>query len=722
MYYMQNRYFLVLVTLLFVSLCLAQTGKFPVEVTDLLEIKNVGNVALSPDGKHLAYTVVSVIADEKNAGEYRYQSQVWISQTTAPFEKYQFTTAPEGAGQPQWAPNGKRIAFTRGVEGVPQIFIASLTGGEPVQITNMPGGATNPVWSPDGKLIAFQNSMPLRQYVHDSDFNRSNTIPLFSLEKPGIENAVFLKKHDLKPNPNGSIDEVRAYLFKNEMDKKAKVIHKLDFQLEATTSGEMNVTHIFTVLPQAGAKPKAITTGYANMSNPKFIPGSSMLLVEAPYFTKYHPDRARERAIYFIDSSGSAPKALIADSGLVYSGATVSPSGKWVAFQKGQTSFVTIPELYIMQLSPDAKPIKVNYDRNKSNVSFSTDDRFLYFTSPANGGVLLQRYDMRTAQLNALSTTDEGISSFEAGGGLLAYVKNSAAGPSELYVADTENKQPRKISNHNAWVQEKKLSKPEKATFKNELGQEIEYWVMKPTNFEPGKKYPLLLEIHGGPTAMWGPGEASMWHEYQYFCSKGYGVVYCNPRGSGGYGTSFMRSNMNDWGNGPMRDVLTALNKAVEQGWADTSKLLITGGSYAGYLVSYILGHDQRFAAACAQRGVYDLRTFFGEGNAWRLVPNYFGGYPWEKTTSDILERESPINYVQNIQTPLIIFHGEQDLRTGVIQSEQLYKSLKVLNRPVEYVRHPGATHEITRSGNNRQRIDQMLRTWEFFERFVGVR
>jgi dipeptidyl aminopeptidase/acylaminoacyl peptidase len=116
---------------------------------------------------------------------------------------------------------------------------------------------------------------------------------------------------------------------------------------------------------------------------------------------------------------------------------------------------------------------------------------------------------------------------------------------------------------------------------------------------------------------------------------------------------------------------------------------------------------------------VYDLSTFFGEGNAWRLVPNYFGGYPWQKNVQELLDEESPITYVQNITTPYIIFHGENDLRTGVIQSEMLYKSLKVLGREVEYVRHPGATHEITRSGNNRQRIDQMLRTYEFFERFI---
>jgi dipeptidyl aminopeptidase/acylaminoacyl peptidase len=247
----------------------------------------------------------------------------------------------------------------------------------------------------------------------------------------------------------------------------------------------------------------------------------------------------------------------------------------------------------------------------------------------------------------------------------------------------------------------------------------IEYWVMKPINYEAGKKFPLLLEIHGGPSAMWGPGENTMWHEFQYFCSKGYGVVYCNPRGSGGYGLEFLRANINDWGTGPTHDVLTALDKTVAEGWADTSRLLVTGGSYAGYLVAWIIAHDHRFKAACSQRGVYDLATFFGEGNAWRLVPNYFGGYPWEPATKAILQRESPITYVQNITTPYIIFHGDNDRRTGFVEGEMMYRSLKVLGRPVEYVRHPGATHEITRSGNNRQRIDQMLRTWEFFERWI---
>ncbi|HSF44382.1 MAG TPA: S9 family peptidase, partial [Chitinophagaceae bacterium] len=375
----------------------------------------------------------------------------------------------------------------------------------------------------------------------------------------------------------------------------------------------------------------------------------------------------------------------------------------------------------ILGLQPGSKPTQIVHDRSKGNLTWSKNEKYLYFTSPSNGGTVLNRLDPLTKQVSVLSSVNEGVGSFDIKEDKIAFVKTAVESPFELYVADASMKNQKAITSLNSsWIRNKKLSTPEKHSFTNNAGMEVEYWVMKPTNYEPGKKYPLLLEIHGGPSSMWGPGENSMWHEFQYFCSKGYGVVYSNPRGSGGYTEAFLRANINDWGTGPASDVLTALDKTVAEGWADTSKLLITGGSYAGYLTSWIIGHDNRFKAACSQRGVYDLRTFFGEGNAWRLVPNYFGGYPWEKKTYDILERESPINYVQHVTTPVIIFHGENDLRTGVIGSEQFYRSLKVMGKQAEYVRHPGATHEITRSGNNRQRIDQMLRTWEFFERMLN--
>jgi dipeptidyl aminopeptidase/acylaminoacyl peptidase len=452
-----------------------------------------------------------------------------------------------------------------------------------------------------------------------------------------------------------------------------------------------------------------------------FTPDGKTILFEGDLSDKEHPNRTLERSIFSMGADGKNLQKIAGEKGVSYTNPSLSKSGKWLAFQYDTPMKVSIPKLAFMPLGATKEQlITLPVDRNQGKYIWSDNDKYLYFTTPSNGGITLNRAEVKTKKVERLTGFDSGISSFDLKDNKLAFVKTEVKNPFELYLSDATAKNPLQVSSFNeAWLKDKKLSFPEKKTFTNSKGQQVEYWVMKPANYEKGKKYPLLLEIHGGPTAMWGPGEASMWHEFQYFCAKGYGVVYANPRGSGGYGLEFMSSNTKDWGSGPASDVLTALEGAVAEGWADTTRLAITGGSYGGYLVSWILGHDKRFKAACSQRGVYELSTFFGEGNAWRLVPVYFGGYPWEQTTRATLEKESPLSYVQNITTPLIIFHGENDLRTGVIQSEMLYKSLKILGSPVEYVRHPGATHEITRSGNNRQRMDQMLRTYEFFERWL---
>ena len=196
---------------------------------------------------------------------------------------------------------------------------------------------------------------------------------------------------------------------------------------------------------------------------------------------------------------------------------------------------------------------------------------------------------------------------------------------------------------------------------------------MPPTSQTSRSTYPLLVAIHGGPASMWGPGEATMWHEFQFLASKGYGIVYCNPRGSGGYGRDFKAANYRDWGDGPASDVLAVASEVARRHrWVDSNRQVVTGGSYAGYLTAYIVTQDHRFKAAVAQRGVYDLATFFGEGRAWRLVPNHFGGFPWE--VSSVLTANSPQASVDQIRTPLLIMHADNDLRTGVIQSEYLYK------------------------------------------------
>jgi dipeptidyl aminopeptidase/acylaminoacyl peptidase len=412
---------------------------------------------------------------------------------------------------------------------------------------------------------------------------------------------------------------------------------------------------------------------------------------------------------------------LISKKDFNYSNLTISPNENLLAFVETNSNEVANGSLRILDLKTK-KVSLVPLDRVITQIKWSSDQSKLYFTAQDRGGAPLFEFNLNSKKLVQLTNENSGILGFDFFGDDLCYVKTSIDNPSELYQNKMDGKSETFFTHENSkWLEGKFISKPVKKSFKNNKGQMVDYWVMQPRNFQVGKKYPLVVEIHGGPSAMWGTGELSMWHEFQYYASKGMGVVYANPRGSGGYGSAFLSANVKDWGAGPMSDVMKTTDLAIAEGWADTTQLAITGGSYAGYLVTWIVGHTNRYKVACSQRGVYELSTFFGEGNAWRLVPRYFGGYPWETSARSILDRESPMTYVQNIQTPLIIFHGESDLRTGVIGSEMLYKSLKILGRDVEYVRHPDASHEITRAGNNRQRIDQMLRTFEFFSRYLKL-
>ena len=725
---------LVFLLLSFTLSVAAQNGTEPVKVTDLLKVKTLGTLNLNNDGSLAVFTVLSIEPEAESKLDYKYSTQIWIVPTDGSSSPRQLTTAKESASQAVFSPDGKQIVFVRAADGKSQLFLLGLEAGEAIQLTKSKYGASNPKWSPDGKQLLFSAGVSLKDLLNDSLLNPGKAVPLWSLEKPGMDNTAVLK-NEAKGNPDGTIEEVRAYLEKNAEDRKAKVITKLNHLDEMDVNGDMSFTYYFIMEARPGAKAVNISTGFCRFNSVDFTPDGKQLIINGNAESKEHPDRVLENCIYLANTDGSGLKKILGEKDKSFSSPRVSPSGKWLAFQYSGTSFVSIPTLALIPMDGTFKEkIDLTFDRNKSFLNWSKDEKYIYFTSQSDGGQPLYRVNLSKGiniypplsalkdevKIEQLTGYESGIANYDLAGDKLVYVKTEVANPFELYVADATAKNAKRLSSFNSsWIAGKQLSFPEKHSFKNEKGMTIEYWVMKPTNYQPGKKFPLLLEIHGGPSAMWGPGESSMWHEYQYFCGKGYGVVYANPRGSGGYGLDFLRGNINDWGTGPTKDVLTALDKTVAEGWADTAKLMVTGGSYAGYLVAWIIAHDQRFAAACSQRGVYDLATFFGEGNAWRLVPNYFGGYPWEATPKATLARESPINYVQNIKTPYIIFHGDNDRRTGFVQSEMLYKSLKVLGRPVEYVRHPGGTHELTRSGNNRQRIDQMLRTWEFFERFI---
>jgi dipeptidyl aminopeptidase/acylaminoacyl peptidase len=694
-----------------------QTDKEKVAVTDLTRIKQIGTIAMSPDGKRAIFSVKTSEQNEENKLEYDYRVHVYLTD----FQSVkQLTRGSESVNSAIWSSDSKQIAFVRNAKGKSQIFVMPLDGGEAFQLTDTKYGASNPNWSKDGSKISFSVGLSLTELLKDSVLNPSKGVPFWSLEKPGFKNNEFLKPaKGVKPNPDGTIEEIRAYLDKDVEDKKAKVFNRLTFQGEATTQPELSFNHIFVIDAQEGAKATPITKGFTSYNGGSWLE-NGQLMVTTDLDSLQHPDREQSSKTLIMNADGSNKKVFLGEKAKSFNNVLFSPDGKSVLFTKSASEGVNIGELFIAKADGTNSQL-IKFDRSITQINWAKDSKFIYLIAQSNGGQPMYRIETQSKKIDQLTDFESGITGFDLSADKIVYAKTEVANPHELYVADLQMHNAQKLTSVNDWVKNKALSFPEKKIYTNSKGQKIEYWIMKPSNFEGGKKYPLLLNMHGGPTAMWGPGEFSMWHELQYFCSQGYGVVYANPRGSGGYGLDFLRANIKDWGTGPAEDVLAAETDAAKQAWVDTSRQVITGGSYAGYLTAWIVGHDHRFKAAFAQRGVYDLTTFLGEGNAWRLIPSYFN-FPWNDKTEGILESNSPYTFVDRIRTPLLIKHGENDLRTGPIQSEMMYKSMKIMGKEVEYVRMPGGTHELSRTGNVRQRIDRMLRIYEFFERFIGVK
>lgn len=704
---------------LFYLLCLpfglvAQTDR--IQVTDLTKIKSVSSI--STNGSKIIYTLSSTEKSEENPLEYDYRSQLYLVSSDRK-SSIALTRGKEGVGQAVLSPDGKKVAFVRRAKDKSQIFILPLEGGEPWQLTNSKYGASSPSFSPDGSKILYSVSMSLNEITNDSIINPSKSLPAFSLEKPGFSDGSYIfKDKKTKANPDGSLEEIRAYLNKSEDDKKTRVFTRLNFQGEANLNNTISFSHLYEIEVKEGATPRALVSGLTSFSGGTYSADGKWIYTSTSNEPEIHPDRARENKLMKINLQDLNQTEILIQKGKSLRGMTVSSSGRKAALVVSDIDGLSYARLNILDMQT-GKLQEINFDRIPGNMTWTKDEKNLYFTAQSNGGTPVFKLDVTSGKVERLTSYETGISSLELlDSGEWIYAKHEVVNPQEIYVSDLNFKKNTAITQLNDWVKSKALSFPERKTYKNSAGQEVEFWIMKPVGIETGKKYPLLLQLHGGPTAMWGPGEASMWHEFQYFAAQGYGVVYPNQRGSGGYGKDFLASNYRDWGPGPQEDALGAASIAAREAWVDTSKQVITGGSYAGYLTAWIIAHDHRFKAAFAQRGVYDLVTFMGEGNAWRLAPNYFG-LPWENEAETKMRANSPYTFVDKIQTPLLIKHGDNDLRTGVIQSEMMFRSLKYLGKETEYVRYAGATHELSRTGNIRQRIDRILRIHEFFQRYI---
>jgi dipeptidyl aminopeptidase/acylaminoacyl peptidase len=710
-----------------------------ITAADLFNIQQLESPALSPDGQWVVYVVRSIEPKPDAKDDWVYRTQLWLAAMDGKTAPRQLTFGPAGNSSPMWSPQGDRIAFVRSVEkGKPQIYLLPLAGGEAMPLTKLDTGATRPRWSPDGAKLLFTSSLSYAQVRDALEKTTKEAAPVWSNEKPGRkpndtanwglkvsdqDKDKEAKKPDAKPD--GTLQEIREWLARDEADGNPRVTDRLNFLAEGDLETDQDFRRFYMLEAHEGATPRAVTTGFENFAAPEWLPDGQSLVCTGPRKISEHPDRSRFTSLYLIEVATGSARVLLEETGNNYSEPTPSPDGKWIAYAVrtgGEFSFEQPMVAVVPAGGGTPALLTPQFDRAADNLKWSPDSTMVYFTAADRGHFPLHRVSLAGPVVQTLTEQlDRGVREFAVGASTLVQVVTHPGNPWELYRSATDGHDAKPLTAHNsAWLKNRKLSAYEPHRLVNSEGITVDYWTVKPADFDPAKKYPLLVNIHGGPSAMWGPGEASTWHEMQFYAARGYAIVFSNPRGSGGYGRDFQRANFRDWGTGPASDVLATADFAAKENYIDKNRQVLTGGSYGGYLTAWIVGHDHRFKAAVAQRGVYDLATFYGEGNAWFLLPLYWGGYPWQKEVRAVLDRDSPLTYVENITTPLLIKHGDTDFRTGVVQSQILYKSLKQLGRDVEYVRYPRATHELSRSGEPKQRLDRLVRYEEFFRRYIG--
>lgn len=682
---------------------LAQTQR-TIRATDLYRIRTASSVALSPDGRRLAYVVT-----QTDSTDNAYYSHIWLADLGIGTPRQQ-TRGKVRDRNPAWSPDGSMIAFVsnRGGNG-PQIYILPADGGEAWALTDMENGADGPVWSPDGDQLLFGSELTTRELLEEGPGADAGPIA----EGPPADTAMW-----------GSMAAIRNWLARNAEEEEPAVITRLSFQDERQLDPIPSWSHIY-VIDLEDRTPRRLTDGPFDHFDTSYAPDGQSIAFVANIPVGVPPDFSVKTDLYVMGLDGGAPRKLEIPRRSI-SRPSWSPDGSSIAFAARDTAdgSAAHTEIGVIEFRGADEAVEVSWltrglDRSERDYSWSPDGASIYFTAGVHGTVPIYRVRLSDGEIRQVVSGERGILDFDLGSESLAYVVTQPANPSEIYTADPAGDGERRITELNSgWLADVHVQPHSGFYYRSFDGRRVEAWLIEPVGYDSTREYPLVLEIHGGPHAMWGPGERSMWHEFQLLAANGYFVLYTNPRGSSGYGLDFKLAIQRAWGEGPMRDVLTAVDTVVQRRPVDVDRMVVTGGSYAGYLTAYLVGHDHRFQAAVAQRGVYDLATFFGEGNAWRLIPWEFDTYPWDDW--EILRDESPITYAHLIQTPLLIMHSSRDLRTGVSQSEMLYRTLKVLQKPVEYVRYPREGHDLSRSGEPLLRIDRLLRILEFFDRYAS--
>lgn len=695
---------------------------------DLYRIATVSDPRFSPDGQWLAYVRTEV--DRESNG---YRSAIWLAPITGGRSR-QFTSGDQRDNAPRWSADGRWLAFVsnrgradRTEKAKPQLYLIPTDGGEARQLTEMENGAGEPAWSPDGRHLVFVSRVNAEEMAAEDADGAADRPSAGSKAKPDT----WLDAADGPEERQRRIEEKE----KSERERAdPRIINRFAYRADTDyfddRTGQLYILEVDLETGEAKGKPRRLTHDGRNYSDPQWMPDGSALLAVVDRDPEqddlfYYPDVIR------IPLNGEKPTILTGQD-TADENPRPSPDGRWILYNSLPVAHITTANAELKLIPADGgepqrtgRVLTAELDSHARDPQWMPDSQSLCFLVAEQGHIDLRRLSLDGGPVETLLSADREILAYDLspdgadGPTHVGLVASTDRAPWDLYVAALAGPNEQRLTEVNApWLAEKTLGRVEDLWFESKDGTPIQGWIIKPPDFHPQAKYPLVLSIHGGPHVMWSRHEPTMWHEWQVLAGAGYVVFACNPRGSDGYGRDFRSALLNRWGEADLPDLQAGIEHVIAQGYVDPERLVVTGGSYGGFMTVWVVGHDNRFRAAVAQRGVYDLIGFYSTSDIPLLTEWEFSGTPWEDPM--LLWKYSPLAYVNDIHTPLLLIHSENDFRAPIPAAEGLFVALRRLKRQVEMVRYPRDGHELSRSGEPKHRVDRIQRILDWFDRHGG--
>jgi dipeptidyl aminopeptidase/acylaminoacyl peptidase len=638
---------------------------------DVYELRWAADPRIAPDGETVAFVAWGVDREEND-----YSSSIWLVPADGSGPAQPFTASGKQDAAPRWSPDGSRLAFVSNRDGkTKQLYVIPATGGEARRLTDLPEDVTETVWSPDGTRLAFTSRVRDPEYDEEDDRRR-----------------------------------------------RPRRFTRLQFKLDSEGWIGDRRRHVFTVPADGSAPPTQLTHGDYEDQSPQWSPDGRRLVFASARQDDWDVEMFRD--LYVVDTEGGEPAALTKGDAW-YEAPSWSPDGSAIACRFGKGDFDFPRHGQIAMLDPETgepRLLTTALDRNCAPYPEVRepvwDGDSLLFVLEDSGNRTLYRVGVdRSAAPEPVVDGELSIVAFDCVEGQIVHAASLPTVPAELYAGEarlTEVSAP--------FTSGRELSEPERFTAVSADGSEVEAWLMRPLGFDPSRRYPVLLNIHGGPFSQYGN---TFFDEFQVYAEAGYVVVYSNPRGSSGYSEEWgraIRGPVEDgpgWGTVDYEDVMAVVDEALQRfDFCDPERLGVLGGSYGGYMTSWIVGHTDRFRAACSERAVNNFVLEGGSSDISHATKSFVGAHWFEAPEAYL--KLSPSTYAANITTPLLILHSEDDLRCPIGNAEDLFGILRILRREVELVRFPVESHELTRAGSPIHREMRFETILEWFDRHLS--